>query len=55
MTCPICGSTNIQLQPALYKEKLVRFDSGRPVYKEIEIYRCADCNRTFDEEGEESG
>jgi len=38
---------NIQ---TLNRDQLVRFDDGKPVYKEIEIYRCVDCNRTFDEE-----
>jgi len=50
MTCPHCGSTDTWLQPAMCKVKVDRIENGKPVYKEIEVYRCADCNRTFDEE-----
>jgi len=50
MTCSHCGSTDTQLLAALCKVKVDRIDNGKPVYKEIEVYRCAACNRTFDEE-----
>lgn len=49
MTCPYCSSTNVQVQGALVKEEIMGIQDGRPITRKLEVYRCGECGRTFDE------